>query len=176
MTKQIFLPSRDRFTWVDDIDYDWLNQWRWRVNAQGYVIRSWRIGGQEMVVSMHREIMRPPAGFVIDHIDHNKLNNVRGNLRIATQQQNLFNRQLNHNSNTGFKGVSYKRGRWQARIQFNEQPIYLGSYEDLKTAALVYDCAAKILFGEYAYLNLSRDTASPEMVALVVKRLTKYGL
>ena len=159
---------------VDDTDYEFLSQWRWRVNSKGYAVRSFTIGGKEIVVSMHREIMQPPKGMVVDHIDNDRLNNVRSNLRIITQQQNLMNRRMFKNNTTGFKGVTYLHGKWHARIEKDGVEIHLGLHEDIKTAALVYDCAAAWLFGlEYVWRNLPQEPISLHIYQLVRSYVAK---
>ena len=159
---------------VDDCDYPFLIQWRWRVNSKGYAVRSFTVDGKEIVLNMHREIMQPPKGMVVDHIDHNRLNNVRANLRIITQQQNLMNRRLFRNNTTGFKGVTYRNGRWHSRIEKDGIDIHLGLYEDIKTAALVYDCAAVWLFGaEYVWRNLPLEPIPAHIERLVLRYLAK---
>jgi hypothetical protein len=52
MSKQIPL-TKGQFALVDDADYDWLNQWRWRLNSKGYAIRSFWRKGREVVTSRH---------------------------------------------------------------------------------------------------------------------------
>src|SRR6185503_18527028 len=97
-----------------------------------------------------------------DHIDHNKQNCTRLNLRFVTQQQNLMNRRLFKNSSTGAKGVTFQNGKWHARIELNERAIHLAHVDDPKTAALIYDAAASRLFGVYAVLNFPDCPTPPE--------------
>jgi hypothetical protein len=165
--------TKGRVAIVDDGDYAWLTQWRWRLNSKGYAIRSFTINGKEIVLCMHREIMQAQRGQFVDHIDHNRLNNGRANLRFVTQQQNLMNRRLHRNNSSGQKGVSRLHDKWHARIQLNEQSIHLGFFDDLETAAQVYDVAARKLFGIYAMLNLPDRPTAPEIEALVVAALAR---
>jgi hypothetical protein len=153
--------DRQVFTCVDDQDYEWVMQWRWRLSSRGYTIRSDQTEGREVVVALHRALLLPPPGMVVDHIDHDKLNNTRANLRIITQQQNLMNRRLFRNNTSGFKGVTYQHDKWHARIEKDGQLIHLGFYDDPVVAAGVYDCAAVLLFGrDYVWLNLPEATLS----------------
>lgn len=179
MTQQIPLYNRAQralFAIVDDDDFERLIDYRWRLNSKGYAIRSYSVDGKEILVALHREIMQPPPGLVVDHIDHDKLNNTRANLRIITQQQNLMNRRLFKNSTTGFKGVTYQHGKWLVRIEKDGQIIQLGFHTDLKTAALVYDCAAVRLFGaEYVWRNLPDQSFTLELESLVQGYLERAG-
>ena len=166
--------TKGQFAIVDDYQYEFLNRWHWRVNSKGYAIRSFTVGGKEIVVSMHREIMQPPKGLVVDHIDNDRLNNVRANLRVITQQQNLMNRRMFKNNTTGFKGVTYLHGKWHARIEKDGVDIHLGSYEDIKTAALVYDCAAVWLFGlKNVWRNLPQELITVRTIEMVRPYISK---
>ena len=159
---------RSLFTFVDDHDFEQVSRYRWRLNSKGYAIRSRIVDDREVIIALHREIIKPPPGLVVDHIDHDKLNNTRANLRVITQQQNLMNRRLFKNNSTGFKGVTFQHGKWHARIEKDGQVMHLGFHEDLKTAALVYDCAAVMLFGEdYVWRNLPGKPFPAEIEALV---------
>lgn len=161
--------TKGQSTLVDDADYAWLTQWRWRLNSKGYVVRSYTQNGAVVVVNMHRLIMQPPPRLVVDHIDHDKLNNTRANLRLLTQQQNLMNRRMFRNNTTGFKGVTYRDGKWHASLEKDGVGIHLGYHADLKTAALVYDHAAVLLFGEdIVWRNLPQQPI-PEAIDQLVR-------
>ena len=179
MTQAIPLYNRAQrslFTLVDDADYEWFNRYRWRLNSKGYAIRSYTVEGKEIVVALHRAIMQPPPDLVVDHIDHDTLNNTRANLRIITQQQNLMNRRLFRNNSTGFKGVTFQHGKWHAQIEKDGRCIHLGFHHDLKTAALMYDCAAVLLFGaEYVWRNLPEQPIPAEIATKVTMYLRSAG-
>ena len=101
---------------------------------------------------MHREIMKPSKVEVIDHINHNKLDNTKENLRCCTKQQNEMNKVKRSNTSSKFKGVT-KINKWMASITFNNKTINLGYFNTEKEAAKIYNVKAKELFGEFAYLN-----------------------
>ncbi|MBN1124206.1 MAG: HNH endonuclease [Sedimentisphaerales bacterium] len=103
---------------------------------------------------MHRLIARPPDGMVVDHIDHNGLNNTRANLRVCTPQQNSRNRR-SQSGRSKYKGISYDKRykRWKARIRFQNKYIHIGTFRDEARAARAYDAKAAELFGEFACLN-----------------------
>lgn len=180
MTQQIPLHNRagrNLYTLVDDQDYERFGPYRYRANSKGYAIRSWVVAGQEKVVALHREIMTPPPGYVVDHRDHDKLNNTRSNLRLLTTSENLINRRLFRNSSTGFKGVTFQHGKWHARVEKDEQIIHLGFHADLKTAALHYDAGVILLFGaDIAWRNLPNEPIPAEIEAYVRRVLAKKGL
>ncbi len=106
---------------------------------------------------MHSLIINPPENFVVDHINHNGLDNRKANLRLATRTQNNCNRRK-HNRNkchSRFKGVSWHkhRKRWSAQINIYRKRKSLGYFEDETEAAKAYDKAAKKYHKEFAYLN-----------------------
>src|SRR5687768_11145590 len=98
MTKQISL-TQGKFATVDDADFDHLNQWKWHFSHYGYARRttSSRFGRQKFIF-MHREIMQAPDGMDVDHINCNKLDNRRQNLRLCTRADNLRNRNKQSNN------------------------------------------------------------------------------
>jgi len=108
---------------------------------------------------MHRAIMNPPDGTVVDHINRNSLNNRRCNLRICTQKENLRNGRPSRRSTSRFKGVYFDKQtrKWIAKIGYNGKTIHLGSFEDEVEAAKAYDRKAYELFGDFAYLNFPEE-------------------
>ena len=106
-------------------------------------------------VYLHRLIMGFPKNKIVDHINGNKLDNRKSNLRICTQRQNAWNsikKELGVSSK--YKGVHfYKRtGKWQSSIQAGKR-LHLGFFDTEKEAAKAYDFMAKKLRGEYANTN-----------------------
>lgn len=99
--------------------------------------------------------MNCPDGLEVDHINRNKLDNRKSNLRIVTRQQNMCNKGSYINSISKYKGVSWhkKDQRWYAQIRFNRQLYFIGSFENEDVAAAAYNHYAKKFFGEYAVLN-----------------------
>lgn len=146
--KKIPLNQYD-FTIVDNYDYDYLMQWDWCYH-NGYATRGYP------TVGMHRIILQR-MGFrsfaKSDHINRNKLDNRRCNLRPATDSQNSCNQGIQKNNTSGYKGVHWSYGKWRAVIGVNGKKIYLGSYNDPKEAARAYNKAALKYHGEFAVLN-----------------------
>lgn len=91
----------------------------------------------------------------VDHINHNKLDNRRCNLRICTETQNNMNKCFDSRNTSGYKGVSWHKSarKWFAYIRFNKQRLNIGFFDDPVEAAHAYDDAARIYHGEYAHLN-----------------------
>jgi hypothetical protein len=162
MSKEIQL-TRGKVAIVDDEDYEWLNQWKWHYTAcastessHGYATRSITIApNKQTQLYMHKLILGLPKGVYGDHIDGNTLNNTRANLRIATPQQNAFNRKHESNAPSRFKGVLWHKRdkRWMAYICKNRHIHHLGYFKTDTEAALAYNKAALIYHGEFAKLN-----------------------
>jgi hypothetical protein len=94
------------------------------------------------------------ADELVDHIDRNKLNCTRANLRIATKSQNAVNKTKDRrNATSKYKGVSKARNKWKASITVNGKTIYLGTLDSERAAAILYNEAAIKHFGDYAVLN-----------------------
>lgn len=168
MTREIPL-SRGKVALVDDADYERLNQWKWHYNAStGYAARrDWQA---RRYVLMHRVILDAPAGRAVDHINGDGLDNRRANLRLATAAQNGHNRRAQAGATSRFKGVSFYGNRHHARIFVAGHNLYLGPFTDERTAARVYDYAARQHYGEYACLNLPHEPLTAEEFAALTRR------
>lgn len=107
---------------------------------------------------MHRIIVDAPAGMVVDHINHDALDNRRANLRVCTQSQNLGN-QIRKLGSSKYKGVSWHKAaqKWHARIQKNDAHVSLGLFDSETDAARAYDSAAREHFGEFALCNFDTE-------------------
>ena len=153
MTKQIKL-TRGKFALVDDEDAEKLSGYKWQAFWSG---KRWY--AKSVTGYMHRVIMDAPKGIQVDHKDNDGFNNVRSNLRIATNQQNQCNRTKTV-GNSQYKGVwrdARKRARqWMAHIKHNQKRIYLGYFDEEDDAAIAYNNAARERFGEFAKLNKVR--------------------
>lgn len=140
---------------VDADDYEWLNQYNWFLCGGGYAARNEK--GKQIL--MHREIMDPPEGMFVDHINLSRMDNRRTNLRICTPNENRRNQCKRARASSRFKGISWnKRTRkWCASIHFKGKPIWLGCFNDEIEAARAYDRAAVEYFGEFARLNFPEE-------------------
>lgn len=134
--------------------------WRASANRRGYAaVRSTRvIDGRFTTITLSRFLLNPPEDLVVDHINHDTLDNRRQNLRIATAHQNTMNRRSSRNSVSQYKGVSYCKAakdddKWVASIRSEGTMKYLGRFSTEADAAMAYDQAARRQFGEFALLN-----------------------
>lgn len=136
-------------TVVDADDWDKVSGVGWCLNPYGYAVG--RVDGK--LVSLHSHLFGRVAGRQTDHVDRDKLNNRRTNLRTATKTENQRNRGPHRNSPSGFKGVFRHADRWRARISIEGRSFNLGCFSDSVEAAKAYDRAALEHFGDFAYLN-----------------------
>jgi hypothetical protein len=166
VTKEIPL-SKGKVALVDDEDYELLHEHRWHMMSTGYAARnrSLKQYTQPGLILMHRVIVGAKKGQYVDHVNGDKLDNRRSNLRICTQSQNSANRRLDSNNTSGAKGVSWckERQKWQVHIRVKGKQLNLGRYDDFSEACAAYDAAAIKYFGEFARTNadLSSAQATP---------------
>lgn len=151
MSKEITL-SRGRVAIVDDADYGWLSQWKWLYITSGYAVRRHMVNKRQRATSMHRLIMGFPDIMEVDHINGNKLDNRRCNLRLATTSQNQQNRTVTPHTSI-FKGVTRSKWGWKSTIMVRGKSVHLGYHATQRIAADVYNLAAIRYFGEFCHLN-----------------------
>jgi hypothetical protein len=141
------VPVDNTFAEVSDEDYELLSKFRWRLNPNGYAF---------MTFPMHRMVLQPPLDKVVDHIDHNRLNNQRNNLRPATPAQNSHSQRRNRNAKYRYRGVKpqIESSTWRCEIRGN----HIGSFPTEHLAALAYDLWAVDIYGPFAQTNLKVAT------------------
>lgn len=144
---------------IDSIDSD-LADLNWKVlsNQIKYALRTVTKNKNRKTIWLHREIMSRVLGRnllateEVDHIDCDGLNNRRENLRLATPEQNKFNKGKYRRNSSGFKGVSWhkRQKKWTAQIQVNKNKIHIGSFDTPEEAHRAYCDAAQKYHGEFA--------------------------
>ena len=153
--KQIEL-TQGKFALVDDDDFDELNQYNWCFH-NGYAVRGVAISqGKQKTQLMHRLITNCPDDMEVDHINHDKLDNRKSNLRVCSSSENSHNQKMQTKvKSSRFKGVYFNKNanKWQAQIKLDDKNKYLGLFTNEIDAAIAYNVAAIELFGEFALLN-----------------------
>jgi len=142
------------YAYVDATDYEWLSQYKWVV-SNGYAAR--REKGR--TIFMHRQIMQPPKGMVVDHLNRNRLNDCRSNLRVCTPGDNVHNGTKRVGTISRFRGVRCypKRRKWYASVTFEGEYAWLGSFDEEIEAARAYDYGAVERWGRFAFVNLAEE-------------------
>lgn len=152
---------------VDDCDAERVLPHSWRVDMAHNSLRYARASlgrrsdGDRRDVQLHRFILDAPADVLVDHRNHDGLDNRRSNLRLATASENSSNRRSLPGATSAFLGVTWHRQaqRWQAAIKKDRRSKYLGLYESEIAAARAYDAAAQHIHGEFAQLNFPEAAA-----------------
>lgn len=144
------IPLNKGHALVDDGDFALVSSLKWYVNDSGYALST-----STPRIRMHRLILGKKASKYTDHINGNKLDNRRVNLRACTNAQNMRNIPAKKQNTSGFKGVTWQEDcrRWKAQIKVNYKNIHVGIFKVKEDAARAYNDAALKYFGKFAWLN-----------------------
>ena len=132
---------------VSDKDYKELSKFKWTAWIKKHTIYARRITNGK-TINMHTAIS---GVALVDHKDHNGLNNQRNNLRPCNNSNNLRNRRGYGASK--YKGVCRKRKKWAAYINTNGKQKYLGTFTTQIAAAIAYNKAAIASKNRFFLLN-----------------------
>ena len=144
--------SKNEKFFFDIDDFDDIKKYNWYIRRDGYVASSSNGKHTKMhtlIMSKNNEI----GDYLIDHINHNKTDNRKSNLRLVTNSQNQMNKGLVKSNTSGCTGISWHKNKnvWIAQIQINNKLKYLGVYDNIEEAIKARKDAEKKYFGEYAY-------------------------
>jgi len=156
--------TKGKFAIVDPADYIWLSKFNWHVVRHDdyyYACRRASVcedrPNKSRNVQMNREILNAPPDKLVDHHNHDTLDDRRCNLRLATYAENGRNRRKSplKCKSSKYKGVSFRKRTklWRAAICVDGKLIELGQFKTEIEAARAYDEAAKFHFKEFACLN-----------------------
>lgn len=137
-------------TIVDLCDRRHVDPYRWS-QTWGYAVR--HVGACK--VGLHKIICEVAPGYEVDHINRNRMDNRRCNLRPSTHQQNTFNSTLRKNKSSRFRGVHWNEGKkkWTASIQLNGRKHHVGHFNDEESAARAWNAISTQDRGQFAVLN-----------------------
>lgn len=157
--REIKLANNRGITLVDDEYYDMLIQYHWSLDSSGYAQKATKINDKWIPERIHKLLIDIPKGLEVDHINNNRLDNQKSNLRIVTRSQNMMNKSVYKNSTSKFKGVSWNKNtnKWRSVIGLNGKYYHLGVFENEFEAAKAYNKKAIELFKEFANLNIIGD-------------------
>lgn len=133
---------------VDNEDLEKLSKYSWYKHSEGYAVTNIN----KKYTLMHRFLLNAKRNEVVDHINGNKLDNRKSNLRLASPAQNM----MNSRGRNKFKGVSKTQSKtspWRATIKINQKSIHIGAFKTELEAAYAYDSKAREIFGQFAKTN-----------------------
>lgn len=137
---------------VDDEDYDYLNQFKWRAHGRKHGCKyatamMWDSNIKKSFhISMHRFLLKPLGSEKLDHINGNGLDNRRCNLRVLNNAQNCrsFKRKSllrNNECSSKYRGVYWKKSekKWCSQIVFNYKRFTVGYFKTEQEAAIAWN-------------------------------------
>lgn len=156
--------TQGKWALVDATDLDWLMQWEWcaaQCRDGSWVAQR----GGEGATLLHQAILPVEPPLIVDHVNGDRLDCRRSNLRAATHSQNGANSKRKGKQPHGFKGIYLDADRaarahekpWVATIKVNYKSKFLGRYATPEEAARAYDAAAVQHFGDFARLNFQLE-------------------
>lgn len=134
---------------IDLEDYELIKDYCWNIDANGYAIARNKDG---KIIKMHRLITNALKNDVIDHIDRNRSNNVKSNLRITDAMGNAINHTIRHNNLSNVSGVTWydKNKKWRAFVIVDGKNKYV-YYGDNKEEAIIARLNAEVkYYGDFA--------------------------
>lgn len=141
---------------IDTEDIDKVKNIKWRLNHNGYVINNSNTG-----IFMHGRILGVDT--FVDHINGNRLDNRKCNLRVTNHSANQMN--------TSHLGVYQKGDKWMAKIKLHQKSLHLGVFAYKEEALYARWLAEQILFKEFAYKKEGPDL--PQNRKIEIEKLVK---
>lgn len=143
----IVTTSDGRTFTVDTIDLDSVQRYSWCFSKTGYLVAN--VGGK--VVRLHRYLLHPDDGSIVDHINGDPSDNRRSNLRVCGSAGNARNSRPPKSSKLGILGVKkVKSGKYVAQIMVDRKQIHLGRFANLDDAIAARAAAELKYYGEFA--------------------------
>lgn len=155
-------------TWIDEIDIDLFLGYPRGWIAHKEPSNCYVYSREAPLKKLHRVLLEAPDGIEVDHINGDGMDNRRANLRLASRAQNTRNSRPVADARSELKGVwPHANGSYRGFITKGATRLSLGYYKSEQTAGRAYDVMARLLFGEFAYLNF------PD-VAMTTQEISSY--
>lgn len=132
---------------TEDIDIIKLSTWSLSNGRHTQYCKSNKLG------PLHRVIMKADdPNTIVDHVNHNGLDNRKCNLRTCTNQENICNCEIPKNNKSGCKGVYWAKDKqkWTVQVTINNKTKYIGRYTNLEDAIKARQEASEKYYGEFA--------------------------
>lgn len=144
---------KKRVVKIDKNDLAKVERCFWHINSKGYAQRLVSKGKYQL---LHHYLFGRKDGFLVDHINRDRLDNRKSNLRFVTRSGNNFNHKVRNTSKSGITGVSWKNKSkcWVAKIGYNNTTIELCHTKD-KNLAIAKRLEAEEKARKILYENLS---------------------
>lgn len=146
-----FLQINNYIILIDLDDYKRVLSRKWNIKKSNKNIYVRTIFDKKCIY-LHRFILNlSDRSVLVDHINHNGLDNRKSNLRECSAQQNCFNKRKYKKGSSQYKGVSFNRSKlkWRASIRKGSKSYNLGDFRLEEDAYKAYQVAARELFGEF---------------------------
>ena len=170
-TAKGILPNGEAFM-IDADDIPLVEQYYWRDGKEGYIVAN------QLGIRLHRLIAGiSDRSVMVDHINRNRKDCRRENLRVISPFGNSCNHKLFGTNRTGYTGVYYSRHaeRYEVKVGYNHKRILLGtSPDDMITLAQMYNIGAQFFFGEYVGELNNVPPPSEELIQHVIAKCQKY--
>ena len=159
--KEINLSKANKTTMVDDDIFEIAKDFQWGVFKKGKYLYAVSYPKNKRIFLHHLVAGKPKKGFVVDHINHNTLDNRRENLRVVTLLQNRLNSKKSDKKLYPYKGIGFRKSLahknkpWFAVITVDKKKIVRGNFRTPEEAARKYDELARMYFGEFAFQNFN---------------------
>ena len=186
--KYIKLTNSNKRVIVNNEEYLELKDYNWRLH-NGYAVRSNRqinkIRLRPTLIRMHRVIAKTPKGLFVDHINFNRLDNRKTNLRNISKKINNLHRKPSKINTSGYKGVSYsKRDKgWYAKARINGKTTNLGLFRKITGSIKTFFLPSFLPFSFYLLWIICHFFSCPASRFSLVRglffedyRLPYYGL
>lgn len=153
------------FFLIDREDYISVSKYYWYCNRNGYIACCCIKGKKETLLHNYLLNKSETDTRVIDHINGDKTDNRKCNLRFVSFQENCFNKKLISSNVSGITGVIWDtyRNKWKATIGYNYKTINLGRFDNKKDAIAARKAAEEKYFGEFSY-DASQEIAAKNKI------------
>lgn len=157
MNKTVTIPlTQGKVAIIDKEDEARVSKYKWFCATRGYAVRVSYNLGKKATIYLHQFIKSSPNGLVGNHINGDRLDNRKANLRACSRQQASRTQIKIKKKTSKYKGVSWDstKSKWKADIYINNRTVNLSRYVNEDDAARTYNKAASGWFGEFARLNV----------------------